>query len=235
MKPSYALADLAAAYIRPADAGGVTLALTATDPRAQTFNVSVAKIVTLPTTGVLAGEVWLIENVGTANVTVQSSGGTTLANVLGTKCFARALIAAPTTAAHWTIFNPGEVITAAVQGVNAAASNTNVQVLSITVLPGKWKISGTLVTNRSLATIAAGNQNLKYSLTTTSAADGTGRGKELYPVNGALPIDYTDMTLPVHGYSVNVTVATTYYLNAANKYTAGTPNWDAYLEAVREC
>lgn len=129
----------------------------------------------------------------------------------------------------------GETISATVAAVSAAGTNTNGLVTSVALTPGKWKISGTIISNRNGATIVAGNQNMKYSLLGNGGtpADGTVRGKDLYPMNGPLPIDYTDVTLPIAGYTVNISVNTTYYLYASNKYSAGTPTWDAFLEAVR--
>lgn len=128
----------------------------------------------------------------------------------------------------------GQVISSTVSAVAAAASNTYGNVTSITLTPGVWHIHGTLITNRSGATITAGNQNAQYSLITSSTPGaGSVRGKDFYPMNAAFDISYSDITWPVNGYSVNISVSTTYYLHAQNKYSAGTPTWDAYLEAVR--
>jgi len=101
------------ANVRSADGSNVTL--TSADLRRQIFTITSARDCTLPTTNIKAGEVWVIENKGSAVLTIKASGGNalTLANsanidaTLGAggvgKAVLIALQDAPTTPAHWWV------------------------------------------------------------------------------------------------------------------------------------
>lgn len=97
---------------RGADSSGTDTTLVVGDFRNQIFNISVAKSCILPTTGILAGDQFRIENIGSAELGLKSSAGTAFtiansANMDGTigVGFIRvmALQNTPTTPAHWQV------------------------------------------------------------------------------------------------------------------------------------
>jgi len=77
-------------------------ATVATSNQIQQFTGGTAQTVALPTANVVAGQSWTIINSSTATVTVQSSTLATIATLTtGTSGEFIALVAIPTTAAHW--------------------------------------------------------------------------------------------------------------------------------------
>lgn len=89
-------------YTTTATAAGTTT-LTITSTKTQFFTGSSTQTVKLPTTSVIVGQTYIINNQSTGNVTVQSSGANTIV-ILGSGMSAMftALVATPTTAANWT-------------------------------------------------------------------------------------------------------------------------------------
>ena len=103
--------DIYSTYIRPSEGAGTTT-LTSTDRRSQVFNLSAARTVVLPTTGIKAGDIITLENIGAFDLTVQSSNATALTVANGTNMDATirkgkvvliALQDAPTTPSHWKV------------------------------------------------------------------------------------------------------------------------------------
>lgn len=94
-----------------ASEGAGTTTLTVDDARHQIFNLSAARTCVLPTTGIKKGDRYLIENIGTFDLSFQASDATSLsASSSGTigkirKGFAIlvALQETPTTNTHWRI------------------------------------------------------------------------------------------------------------------------------------
>jgi parallel beta-helix repeat protein len=79
-----------------------TTALTIASTQIQVFTGTLAQTVTLPTTSVVAGVQYLIVNLSTLAVTVQSSGANTVTILAaGTSGLFTAVVATPTTAANW--------------------------------------------------------------------------------------------------------------------------------------
>ena len=78
-------------------------AVASTTNQIQEFTGVATQTVRLPTTGVVAGQSWTIINNSTGAVTVQSSAAAAIGAALttGTSAEFIALVAAPTTAAHW--------------------------------------------------------------------------------------------------------------------------------------
>ena len=102
---------------------GTTTTLTAGASSAiQEFTGTLAQTVVLPTTGVVAGQQYVIINNSSSSITVQSSGLNSIA-VLGSNATTRltALVATPTTAAHWDADN-GNAST--LTGLSPAASGS---------------------------------------------------------------------------------------------------------------
>jgi hypothetical protein len=101
------------ATVRPSEGAGTTT-LTRDDNKWQVFNLSAARTLVLPTTGIKAGDLYRIENISASDLTIQSSNLSALtlangANLEGTfrsgYCILIALQDAPTTPAHWRITN----------------------------------------------------------------------------------------------------------------------------------
>ena len=81
---------------------GATTTLIASSSQIQEFTGTLAQTVVLPTTGVVAGQQFTIINNSSVAVTVQSSSLATVATVYGgIEATFTALIATPTTPAHW--------------------------------------------------------------------------------------------------------------------------------------
>lgn len=117
--------------IRASEGAGTTT-LGNTDDHYQVFNLSAGRTLSLPTTGILAGEVFFIENQTTSLLTIQASGGQELTTA--NSCNANASIAlgsvrlvalqaTPTTAAQWYVSHVEERATQSLtfkQNVNNA-------------------------------------------------------------------------------------------------------------------
>lgn len=91
--------------VRDSEGAGTTT-LTSTDSREQIFNLSAARTVLLPSTGIKTGEKWILKNVATtttAILTIQSSGANTLGynNSADATVECVSLQAAPTAVSHW--------------------------------------------------------------------------------------------------------------------------------------
>lgn len=96
---------LADNFINPGTSTATAAGTTTLDINArqtQVFTGATTQTVLLPTTGVVAGQMYIIVNNSTGSVTVQSSGANTVATVLtNTLQLFIAQVATPTTAAHW--------------------------------------------------------------------------------------------------------------------------------------
>ena len=122
------------ANVRASEAGGTTT-LVYTDAKEQIFNLSAARTVKLPTTGVKAGDKWILKNISTvttAILTIQSSGANTLGvnNSADASVNCTALQDTPTTAAHWKCFldfSPRTYLCDVTGGVNDIAYNNSVK------------------------------------------------------------------------------------------------------------
>jgi len=104
------------ANVRAAEGAGTTT-LTRDDNKHQVFNLSASRNVQLPTTGIKAGDKFLIENRAFFDLTINASGGSSLivANscnfegvIQNGYCLLEALQDAPTTPAHWRIIHVTE-------------------------------------------------------------------------------------------------------------------------------
>lgn len=79
-----------------------TTTLTVASTKTQYFTGTTTQTVLLPTTSIVAGQEYYIENKSTGVVTVQSSGANTILTLsANTGAFFTALVATPTTAANW--------------------------------------------------------------------------------------------------------------------------------------
>lgn len=83
--------------------GGGTVTLTNSDRKIQTFNLTSNETVKLPTSGVVAGDIWTIINPNPYILTIQSSGSNTIIKSWGSRVLLQANIDTPTTAGNWTV------------------------------------------------------------------------------------------------------------------------------------
>lgn len=98
--------------IRVSEASGTTT-LTKDDTPHQVFNLSAARTVKLPSTGIKAGDIWRFENVTFNLLTVQASDATELtrstsrtgASFEKGSCVVRSLIDTPSTASNWVVLD----------------------------------------------------------------------------------------------------------------------------------
>lgn len=100
-----------------ASEGGGTSTLTIANTPHQTFDLTSDYTVVMPTTGVVAGDVWRLDNrnassnVASKALTIQSSGLNEIATIDKGYVVLLALQSAPTTAAHWFIIDLYSVFT----------------------------------------------------------------------------------------------------------------------------
>lgn len=219
-------------------AGTTTLAYNTSgtgDCLGQIFNLSAARTCVLPSASISAGQKVYIQNVGAFLLTVQSSNGNVLATVQGTQFVATALVATPTTAAHWAISNPGERINGTI--VNGAnVNNTNAQAASI-VLP-----IGAYAVHRKLHIGNTGGDGTTeiYNRSEISTVTATLPGGETYSVH---PCNKTQtgnegtrmFVAPSH---LVVTATTTYFLNVrqvsgGTAYSTAAMGADTLFYAIR--
>jgi hypothetical protein len=133
-------------------AGTTTLTITA--GKIQYFTGSSTQTVKLPTTSVVVGQSYIIKNLSTGSVTVQSSGANTIV-VLGAGMSATfvAQVATPTTAANW------DFLQVPYQGMNlATTASANAATANIAYVTNT-------ITNNSAATIT-------ITMPTAGAVDG---------------------------------------------------------------
>lgn len=84
--------------------GGGTTTLTTSNSQTQTFtSLTSAQTVKLPTTGVTAGDLWVIGNTQPYTLTIQSSGANTITTNWGCNVILQANVSTPTTAGNWTV------------------------------------------------------------------------------------------------------------------------------------
>lgn len=140
---------------------GTDVVLVNADNHYQVFDLTADINVDLPTTGVVAGDVWTIrENTGAFTLTIRSSGANTIvAQKFGTTQLV-ALVNTPTAATDWTIVSPGaiygvqdivsvtpgyvgEYISSYIPEASAVnvLHNTGTSITSISLTPGDWDVS----------------------------------------------------------------------------------------------
>ena len=97
--------DLIENQVAAIQAANADKTLVSTDSRRQIFTgFTTTRNVTLPSTGVVAGETWRIDVVGaTAVMALKSSNGNTITTISAGYVIVTALQATPTTSAHWLI------------------------------------------------------------------------------------------------------------------------------------
>lgn len=115
--------------IRASEGAGTT-ALTDADNRQQTFALTAARTVTLPTTNIVAGDLWILENTGNFDLTVNASGGANVETIRVGHVYLRALVNTPTTAAHWLVENVQESISSITITVDTNVDSSQALALS---------------------------------------------------------------------------------------------------------
>ncbi len=146
-----------------ASEGSGTTTLTSTDNFWQIFNLSAARTVKLPSSGITAGMRFVMENVGTFPLTVQSSGSNTVGVVdsLYSKLECIALIDSPSTAANWmvnlsysqfeyssgTSYNGGNAPTVTVTAGATLSALIGSYFIPYQTLLGAWRLRGNFKAN----------------------------------------------------------------------------------------
>lgn len=229
--------------IRPSEGGG-TVTLTNADIRTQVFNLSAPEVVILPTTSVLAGDVWQIASrVPGQTLTVQASDASLIIALdYGTITFVP-LISTPVTASDWQVISPlrvygdktgtpslpgymGEFMDIFSPGVIAPnATFTNVAGMDLD--PGIWDVSGTVEING-----ATGMNNLQAAISTTSGSLDNSTGKALVSIAAA---QGTPCSIATPVRRINLTVTTTIWLIGFSTFTGGSATYtsNSYLRGTR--
>ncbi len=103
--PAWASATATAnlnANIRASEGAGTTT-LTNADKHFQTFDLSAGRNVDLPTTGVLAGDVWVMTNPNPFTLQIRASDSSNIIKSYGTEIWLEALINTPVTSTDWKV------------------------------------------------------------------------------------------------------------------------------------
>ena len=193
-------------------AGTTTLSITAS--KIQFFTGSSTQTVKLPTTSVVVGQTYVIKNISTGSVTVQSSGANTIVVLgAGQSATLTALAATPTTAANWD-YTLVEFI-----GINnAITASANAATASLA-----YKTN--TVTNNSAAT-------LTITLPTAGAVDGEMRVVRVLDFSAAaqtitwVNTENSTVTAPTTSNG-----STTLPITAGFQYNAGTSKWRCIASA----
>ena len=83
--------------------GGGTVTLTNADNPSQTFNLTAAETVVLPTTGISQGDVWTMINPNPFQLPIQASDASLIVNSWGSEVSLVALINTPVTNTDWKV------------------------------------------------------------------------------------------------------------------------------------
>lgn len=130
------------ANIRASEGTGTTT-LTASDNPYQVFDLTADRTVQLPTTGVLQGAIYTMEErTGEFSLLVESSNGDDLSLVSGSSARFIALQNTPTTSSHWDISQDAPIVLRDSQTSVALAANDYTTVCSLSIPPGRYLVSG---------------------------------------------------------------------------------------------
>jgi len=168
-----------AGFLTTATAAGTTTLLVNSQP-IQEWTGTLSQTVVLPTTGVVAGQKFTVINNSTGVVTVQSSStATVVALAAGATTELTALVATPTTAAHWKAGN-GNAST-----INGLIETTAATVSTVAVRDSNANLSARNFINTMESTVAAGGTS---TLTVANGAvqyfSGNGSHTLLLPTTG---------------------------------------------------
>lgn len=238
-----------------ATAAGTTTATNAsfyhyrfTGSSTQTFKLPVVS------TLLQTGDMFLVTNVSTGVVTVQSSGANTIvAMAANTSAIFTNILTTGTGTASWqyqylpftwspgqyvgtstndsaTAGNIGELVTSTISTAANAAATTNLLALtSITLSAGDWDISAFSVILKNGATFT---DSAQMAVSTTSAST-AGTTSGLSETQFEPPTIGTQATCDFPRIPASLAGSTTYYLNVGATYSAGTPKWRGTISARR--
>lgn len=200
-------------FATTATAAGTTT-LTIADKKNQWFTGSSTQTVKLPTTSVILGQSYVIKNISTGSVTVQSSGANTIL-VLGAGMSATfiAQSATPTTAAHW------DFVQVSAQGMNIATTATaNAATANIAYVTNT-------ITNNSAAT-------LTITMPTAGAVDGELRTVRILDFSAAAQtITWVNTENSTATAPVTSNGSTTLPISAGFQYNSNTSKWRCLASA----
>lgn len=125
----------------------------------------------------------------------------------------------------------GQVITATGTNVSTSGSNVSTQITTVSLTAGIWKLTAGGAFQLNGATVA--DQEQQMALTTASGVNGTVPGKDKMQYSQGLATSANTVPYSFSGYTVNISATTSYYLNGQAKYSAGTPQFSGWIEAVR--
>ena len=131
----------------------------------------------------------------------------------------------------------GQVLSDSVgyNSVSAGGSSVWTQVISLAITKGVWRLSG--CGNFYASANPTGVTTLGVAITVTGGASGPAdivESKNIsYGNNLGLTANDTIATLPIAGFTINISSDTTYYLKCIVSFSGGTIKFGGYLEAVR--
>jgi hypothetical protein len=235
------------ANIRASEGAGTTT-LTNADKRYQVFDLTADRNVDLPTTGVVAGDIWTMrENAGDFTLQIRSSGSNNIVQVRGGTTTLIALTNTPTTAADWSIASPGPVygvqtnstavagyvgeVVESIYGGTAVTDGVWSDPTSIVLEPGVWRID---YTARWIEITSCANAAISIGISTTSGNSSAGLvpgdNQADFEQNGS---DQNLVSLSAYVY-VNLAAQTTYYAKIFGQgMGGGTAQFQGKISAVR--
>jgi hypothetical protein len=129
----------------------------------------------------------------------------------------------------------GEVLISKVTtSTNAPATNTKLELTTLTLTPGTWLLSGGITYLRNSSTPSAGNHTVAITTSTTaSSIDSSAQLEAGFEVVNTVNTSTARYVYAMAPAVVTVTSNTTYRLNCLALYSAGTPQWRGHIQAVR--
>ncbi len=218
----------------------------AANNRIQICTPTANRTYTMPTTAIVAGDIWTFQNLATAfTITLQSSGSNSIVVVpAGCTISIASLVATPTTAGNWGIVNPSA---SRIKGALGAAPGTGFigqktlsqvlraspvslttgnafNIVSTTLTAGTYLMFANVGITGSATTTLITSQFSTVSATFNNPPSGVGVGNDdsgfVSPASNILATN--DCVGALAPLVISVTTSTTYYLVVIAAFPAGT-------------
>ena len=222
------------ANVRSSESGTVTL--TSSDYRWQIFTPSGALTVKLPSSGIVAGDRFVIQSNAAQVLTLQTASSLEITR-LQSQGYVEyvALVNSPTAVANWLYIAGQETVQSGFVSNNSFTNNTQTTLITMNLGAGLWTITGTARTNRNnggFDTRILVKFSASISLTPATAFGDAGNiYMSFNPVNAGTANEEFGAELPTINYSF--TVFTPVYLGFINSSSGSGTTVTGALQATR--
>jgi hypothetical protein len=222
------------ANVRSAESGTVTL--TSSDYRWQIFNPSGALTVKLPSSGIVAGDRFVIQSNAAQVLTLQTSSALEVTR-LQSKGYVEyvALVNSPTAVADWLYITGQETVQSGITSVSLPTNNTQLTLITMNLGAGLWTITGHAASSRNnggFDTRILIKFVASISLTPANAFGDDGSSYMSFnPVNAGTAIEEVDFALPPVNY--NFSALTPVYLGFISNTSGSGTSVRGALQATR--